>query len=60
MAISTVVVPLTVIASTESSGKWPDEEEAATKTRLALLLRIGKMLEEQFNLQTLIRDEMCW
>ena len=57
--ISTVAIPLTLIATIESSGKWPDDDTATTKTKLALLLRIGSLLEDQFQLKSLIRSEMC-
>ena len=56
--INTVVVPLTLVATIESSGKWPDDDTASIKTKLALLLRIGSLLEDQFQLKSLIRSEM--
>ena len=56
--INTTVVPLTLVATIESSGKWPDDEVASVKTKLALLLRIGSLLHDQFQLKSLIRSEM--
>ena len=56
-AINTVAVPLSLVASIESSGKWPDDKTATIKTKLALLIRIGNLLEDQFQIKSLIRSE---
>lgn len=44
------VEPIGVIVQLESSGKWPDDIKAMERLKCAFLMRIGQLLQEQFEL----------
>jgi len=56
--VDVLVTPLDLILTVESSGKWPSDLTALEKTKLAVLIKFGQLLEKLYSLNFIIREEL--